>query len=87
MSSEKQKNKTINKEDFIDSPLWGKKQRHGRAYPADVNYISKEGRTLAPLPRRLPRQGRTFTLLRARGRCGGHGRQQRSAPRPPASPA
>jgi hypothetical protein len=55
MSSEKRKNKTINKEDFIDSPRLGEKPRHGRAYPAGVNYIAKEGRRLAPLPRRLPR--------------------------------
>jgi hypothetical protein len=54
-SSEKRKNKTINKEDFIDSPRWGEKQRHGGAYPTGVNYIAKEGRRLDPLPRRLPR--------------------------------
>jgi hypothetical protein len=29
MSSEKRKNKIINDEDFINSPLWGEKQRHG----------------------------------------------------------
>jgi hypothetical protein len=68
MSSEKRKNKTINKEDFINSPLWGEKQRHGGTYPTDVNYIAKEGRRLAPLPRRLPRQGRPFTPPRAGGR-------------------
>jgi hypothetical protein len=87
MSSEKQKNKTINKEDFIDSPRWGEKQRHGRAYPVGVKYIAKEGRRLAPLPRRLPRQDHPFTPPRAWGRCGGCRRRQRSSPRPPASPA
>jgi hypothetical protein len=87
MSSEKQKNKTINDEDFINSPLWGEKQRNGGAYPAGVNYIAKEGRRLAPLPRRLPRQGRPFTPPRVGGRCGRHRQRRRSAPRPPASPA
>jgi hypothetical protein len=87
MSSEERKNKTINKKDFINRPLWGEEQRDGGAYPAGVNYIAKEGRRLAPLPRRLPRQGRPFTPLRAGGRCGGRRRRQRSAPRPPASPA
>jgi hypothetical protein len=87
MSSEKRKNKIINKEDFINSPLWGEKQRHGGAYPAGVNYITKEGRRLAPLPRRLPRQDRPFTPLRARGRCSGRQQWRRSALRPPASPA
>jgi hypothetical protein len=38
------------KEDFIDSPLRGKKQRHSGAYPTGTNYIAKEGRRLAPLP-------------------------------------
>jgi hypothetical protein len=55
MSSEKRKDKTINEEDFNNSPLWGEKHRHGGTYPAGVNYIAKEGRRLAPLPRRLPR--------------------------------
>jgi hypothetical protein len=87
MSSEKQKNKTINNEDFTNSPLWGEKQRNGGAYPAGVSYIAQEGRRLAPLPRRLPRQGRLFTLPRVGGRCGGRRQQQRSTPRPPASPA
>jgi hypothetical protein len=85
MSSEKRKNKIINKEDFIDSPRWGEKQRHGGAYPAGVNYVAKEGRRLAPLPRRLLRQGRPFTPSRAGGRCGKCRRRRRSAPRPPAS--
>jgi hypothetical protein len=87
MSSEKRKNKKINKEDFINSPLWGEKQRHGGAYPAGVNYIGKEGRRLASLPKRLPRQGRPFTPPRPGGSCGGCRRRRRSAPRPPASPA
>jgi hypothetical protein len=55
MNSEERKNKTINGKDFINSPLWGVEQRHGGAYPTGVNYIAKEGRRLAPLPRRLPR--------------------------------
>jgi hypothetical protein len=42
------------KEDFIDNPQWGRKQRHGGAYPAGASYIAKEGRRLAPLPGRLP---------------------------------
>jgi hypothetical protein len=49
-SSEKRKSKTVDKEDLIDSPRWGEKQRHVGAYPAGVNYIAKEGRRLAPLP-------------------------------------
>jgi hypothetical protein len=59
------------KGDFIDNLPWGKEQRHSGAYPTGANYIAKEGRRLAPLTRRLPRQGRLFTALRARGRCGG----------------
>jgi hypothetical protein len=51
-NSEKRKNKTINNKDFMDSPRWGEKQRHGGAYPAGVNYIAKEGRKLAPLPQK-----------------------------------
>jgi hypothetical protein len=43
---------------FIDKPRVGKEQRHGGAYPTGANYITKEGRRLAPLPRRLPRRGR-----------------------------
>jgi hypothetical protein len=61
MNSEKRKSRTINNEDCIDSPRCGKKQRHGGAYPAGMNYMTKEERRLAPLPRRLPRQGRPFT--------------------------
>jgi hypothetical protein len=87
MSNKKQKNKTINKEDFIDIPRWREKQRHGGAYLAGVNYITKEGRRLASPPRRLPWQGCPFTPPRAGGRCGGCRRRRRSAPRPPASPA
>jgi hypothetical protein len=75
------------KEDFIDRPQRGKKQRHGGAYPAGANYIAKEGRRLAPLPRRLSWQGRPFTVPRAGGRCGECWRRRRSALRPPASPA
>jgi hypothetical protein len=87
MGSEERKNKTVDKEDFIDKPPVGEKQRHGGAYPAGINYIAKEGRRLALLPRRLPQQGRPFTPPQAGGRCGGHRQRRRSALRPPASPA
>jgi hypothetical protein len=43
------------KGNFINKPQEGRKRRHGGAYPAGANYITKEGRRLAPLPRRLPR--------------------------------
>jgi hypothetical protein len=43
MSSEERKNKIINKEDYINGPLWGEKQRHGGAYPADVTTSQKRG--------------------------------------------
>jgi hypothetical protein len=86
-SIKERKKRTTNGKDFINNPLWGEEQRHGGAYPTGANYIPKEGRRLAPLPRRLPRQGRPFTLPRAGGRCGRRRRQRRSTPRPPASPA
>jgi hypothetical protein len=54
-NSKKRKNRTINNKDFINSPRWEEKQRHGGAYPTGMNYIAKEGRRLAPLPRRLQR--------------------------------
>jgi hypothetical protein len=72
MNGEKRKNMTINNEDGIDNPRWGEKQRHSGAYPASMNYMTKEGRRLAPLPRRLLWQGHPFTLPQAGGRCGGH---------------
>jgi hypothetical protein len=31
------------KEDFIDSPQWGEKQRHGGAYPTGVTTSQKRG--------------------------------------------
>jgi hypothetical protein len=86
-SVKERKKWTTNKKGFINNPLWEEEQRHGGAYPAGANYIPKEERRLAPLPRRLPRQGRPITPPRAMGRCGGRQRRRRSAPRPPASPA
>jgi hypothetical protein len=57
-SVKERKKWTTNKEGFINNPLWGEEQRHGGAYLTGASYIPKEGRRLAPLPRRLPRQGR-----------------------------
>jgi hypothetical protein len=85
-SVKERKKWTTNGKDFINNSPWGEEQRHGGAYPAGANYIPKEGRRLALLPRRLPWQGRPFTLPRAGGRCGGRRRRRRTAPRPPASP-
>jgi hypothetical protein len=52
MASDKDRKRKGN---FINKPQEGRKQRHGGTYPIDANYIAKEGRRLAPLPRRLPR--------------------------------
>jgi hypothetical protein len=41
--------------DFIKMPPDGEGARHGGAFPAGMYYMAKEGRRLAPLPRRLPR--------------------------------
>jgi hypothetical protein len=55
-SIKERKKWTTNGKDFINNFPWGEEQRHDRAYPAGANYIPKEGRRLAPLPRRLLRQ-------------------------------
>jgi hypothetical protein len=41
------------KEDFIDNPQRGRKQRHGGAYPAGASYIAKAGRRLVIRPKRI----------------------------------
>jgi hypothetical protein len=52
----------------------GKGAKHDGAYPTGKDYTTKEGRRLAPLPRRLPCQDLLFTAPRAGGRCGGRRR-------------
>jgi hypothetical protein len=47
--------KMINKRIPLKLSQWGKGQKHGGAYLAGENYMTREGRRLAPLPRRLPR--------------------------------
>jgi hypothetical protein len=45
----------INKAISLINPQRGKEQSYGRAYPAGENYIAKERRRLALLPRRPSR--------------------------------
>jgi hypothetical protein len=45
---------TTNKEIPFNNPQRGEEQRRGGAYPVGENYIAKEGRRLALLPRRPP---------------------------------
>jgi hypothetical protein len=45
--------KAINKQTSLKPPL-GEGAKHDGAFPAGKNYKAKEGRRLAPLPRRLP---------------------------------
>jgi hypothetical protein len=61
--------------DFIKLPPVGEGAKHGGAYPAGKDYKIKEGRRLAPLPRRPPRRGLLLTALEAGGRCGGRQRR------------
>jgi hypothetical protein len=53
-SVKEQRKWTTNKEIPLNNPQRGEEQRHGGAYPAGENYIAKEGRRLALLPRRPP---------------------------------
>jgi hypothetical protein len=73
-SIKEQRKWITNKEISLNNPQRGKEQRHGGAYPTGGNYITKEGRRLALLPRRPPQKGCLFTSLWARGRCGGRRR-------------
>jgi hypothetical protein len=63
--------KVINKRISLKCPPVGEGAKHDGAYPAGKDYMAKEGRRLAPLPRRLPRQDLLFTAPRAGGSCGG----------------
>jgi hypothetical protein len=48
------KEKAINKVISLINPQRGREQSYDGAYPAGENYIAKEGRRLALLPRRPP---------------------------------